>query len=136
MAESMMLGGKVRGLRRREKLTQAQLAQRLGVSASYLNLIENNRRPLTAALLLKLAKEFNLDLNSFAPADAARLVSDLSEVLGDPMFDATSIGAGELREVASASPALAHAVLKHGNVDHPVTATGAHHIAKGSDRLG
>jgi len=54
-----MLGAKVRALRRRQGLTQADLAKRLGVSASYLNLIENNRRPLTATLLLKLAHEFH-----------------------------------------------------------------------------
>ena len=39
----------MRALRRRENLTQVQLAERLGISPSYLNLIENNRRPLTGA---------------------------------------------------------------------------------------
>lgn len=112
MAESLMLGAKVRSLRRREKLTQAQLAQRLGVSASYLNLIENNRRPLTANLLLKLAKEFKLDLNSFAPTDDARVVSDLREAFSDPMFEAGGIAPAELRELAGSSPAIAGAVLK------------------------
>ena len=33
------LGAKVRTLRRRESLSQVQLAERLGISASYLNLI-------------------------------------------------------------------------------------------------
>ncbi|MGH7439789.1 MAG: helix-turn-helix domain-containing protein, partial [Polyangiaceae bacterium] len=52
------LGAKVRTLRRRESLSQVQLAERLGISASYLNLIESNRRPLPAALLIKLAQLF------------------------------------------------------------------------------
>ena len=49
------LGAKVRALRRRAQVTQVQLASQLGISPSYLNLIEQNRRPLTAPLLLKLA---------------------------------------------------------------------------------
>ena len=64
------LGGKVRNLRRKRGLTQAKLAEQLGISTSYLNLIENNRRPLSAPLLIKLAQEFQIDLQSFA-SDAA-----------------------------------------------------------------
>src|SRR5882757_3705875 len=60
------LGAKVRALRRRENLNQVQLAERLGISASYLNLIESNKRPLPAALLIRLAQLFNVDLHSFA----------------------------------------------------------------------
>ena len=52
------LGAKVRALRRRESLSQGQMAERLGISPSYLNLIENNHRPLPAALLIKLAQQF------------------------------------------------------------------------------
>lgn len=107
-----MLGAKVRALRRREDMTQAQLAQRLGVSASYLNLIENNRRPLTAKLLLKLAQEFTLDLSSFSSGDDARLVADLREVFSDPIFDGQPFGEDELPELASSSPEVARAVLK------------------------
>ena len=112
MAESPMLGAKVRALRRRENITQAQLAKRLNVSASYLNLIENNRRPLTAKLLLKLAQEFKLDLSSFSSGDDARLVSDLTEVFSDPIFKGQPFASGELRELASSTPQLAQAVLK------------------------
>jgi len=66
MSDAMLLGAKVRALRRREHMTQVDLAERLGVSASYLNLIENNRRPLTAPLLIRIAQIFQLDLQSFA----------------------------------------------------------------------
>ena len=112
MAEPLMFGTRVRALRRREKMTQAQLAERLGISASYLNLIENNRRPLTANLLLKLAEHFQLDLTSFAPSDEAQLMADLREVFADPMFESSAITASDLRELSIATPAAARAVLK------------------------
>ncbi len=111
MNELARLGAKVRALRRREKMTQAQMADRLGVSASYLNLIENNRRPLTAGLLLKLAHEFQLDLASFSPSDDARLVSDLREVFSDPMFEASGVTAADLGELSASAPGVARAVL-------------------------
>jgi predicted transcriptional regulator/transcriptional regulator with XRE-family HTH domain len=112
MAETAMLGAKVRSLRQRKNMTQAQLADRMGVSASYLNLIENNRRPLTANLLLKLAEEFQLDLGAFSSGDDARLVADLSEVFSDPMFDGRAIAGRDMRELATSTPELARAVLK------------------------
>lgn len=107
-----MLGAKVRQLRRREKLTQAQMAERLEVSASYLNLIENNRRPLTANLLLKLAQTFQLDLSSFAPSDDARLVAELREVFSDPLFEGDRVTTGDLKELAAGQPGVARTVLR------------------------
>ena len=74
------LGRKVRALRRREGITQAALAEKLGISASYLNLIEHDRRPLSAPLLIKLAQLYDLDLKSFAGGEDARLLEDLLEV--------------------------------------------------------
>ena len=78
------LGPKVRALRRRESLSQVQLAERLGISPSYLNLIESNRRPLPATLLIKLAQLFGIDLHTFGGDDDARLVNDLLEAFADP----------------------------------------------------
>ena len=111
MAEVPLLGAKVRALRRRENLTQVQLAERLGVSASYLNLIENNRRPLPAPLLIRIAQIFQLDLSTFATSDDARLVADLLEVFGDPLFDSHGLTNADLRDVATSSPNIARAVL-------------------------
>lgn len=112
MPETNLLGAKVKALRRREGMTQIDLAKRLGVSASYLNLIENNRRPLTAQLLLELAKVFKLDLTSFATADDdARSAADLLEVFGDPMFENHGITNADVRELCASSPNVARAIL-------------------------
>ncbi len=105
------LGNKVRALRKRESISQAELAERLGISASYLNLIENNRRPLPAEVLLRLAQLFGIDLHAFAADDDARLLADLIEVFADPLFEAQGLTTTDVREAAGASPAVARAVL-------------------------
>src|SRR4029453_4546722 len=96
---------------RPENLNQVQLAEKLGISPSYLNLIENNRRPLPANLLIRLAQLFNVDVHAFATDEDARLVADLTEAFADPMFEEQNLPAGEGRERAGASPGAARAVL-------------------------
>lgn len=105
------LGARVRGIRRREGLTQVQLAERLGISPSYLNLIEHNRRPLPAPLLIKLAQLFQLDLQAFGAEDDQELTSSLMEAFGDPVFDPYELTSGEVQELVSQNPNLARAVL-------------------------
>src|SRR6516225_440897 len=112
MPDTPLLGAKLRALRRRENLTQVELAERLGISASYLNLIENNRRPLTAPLLIRLAQGFQIDLQSFGANDDARLAADLSEAFGDPLFDDDGLTNLDVRELATSSPNVARAVIK------------------------
>jgi predicted transcriptional regulator/DNA-binding XRE family transcriptional regulator len=105
------LGGKVRALRRREGLSQVQMAERLGISPSYLNLIESNRRPLPAALLIKLAQIFGVDLHAFGGDEDARVVSDLLEAFADPVFDAYPLTSTDLRDLTVNHPHVARAVL-------------------------
>ncbi len=109
--ESPRFGAKVRALRRRESLSQVDLAEKLAISASYLNLIENNRRPLPANLLIRLAQLFNVDVHSFATDEDARLVADLTEAFADPLFEEHDLTSVDVREMASASPGAARAVL-------------------------
>ena len=105
------LGGKVRALRRRESLSQVQLAERLGISPSYLNLIESNRRPLPAAMLIQLAQMFGVDLHAFGADEDARLVNDLLEAFADPLFDAYQLASPDLRDLAINHPHIGRAVL-------------------------
>lgn len=109
--DSPKFGGKVRALRRREGLSQVQLADKIGISPSYLNLIENNRRPLPANLLIKLAQLFSVDVHSFAGDEDQRLVSDLTEAFADPLFEEADLLQVDVREMANASPSAARAVL-------------------------
>ena len=111
MRDSPQFGPKIRGLRRRHHISQVELAARLGISPSYLNLIEHNRRALPAPLLIKLAQVFQLDLTTFSAESDSRLVTDVLEVFGDPLFEAHELTAAELRELVSSSPALAQAIL-------------------------
>ncbi len=104
-------GAKVRDVRRRANLSQAELAQKLEVSASYLNLIENNKRRLPSPLLVKLAQLFDLDLATFAADEDARLVRDLLEAFADPLFEDQGLTSTDVREMSTASPGAARAVL-------------------------
>ncbi len=109
--EAPRLGAKVRALRRRENLSQVQMADKLGISPSYLNLIESNRRPLPAPLLIKLAQTFGVELHVFAGDEDARLINDLLEAFADPVFDAYSLTSNDLRDLAVNHPQVARAVL-------------------------
>lgn len=109
--EEPRFGAKVRALRRREGLSQVQLADKIAISPSYLNLIENNRRPLPANLLIKLAQLFSVDVHSFAADEDQRLVSDLTEAFADPLFEEADLLQVDVREMANASPSAARAVL-------------------------
>jgi predicted transcriptional regulator len=83
----------------------------VGISPSYLNLIESNRRPLPAPLLIKLAQVFHVDLHSFGSDEDAQVVSDLLEAFSDPLFEPYGLAAAEMRELVTTTPSLARAVL-------------------------
>ncbi|HEX7078268.1 MAG TPA: short-chain fatty acyl-CoA regulator family protein [Candidatus Eisenbacteria bacterium] len=105
------MGRRIRALRSREGLSQVAMAARLGVSASYLNLIEHDRRSLSANLLIALAQKFDLDLRTFASGEASKLSEDLMEAFGDPLFEGQTVAEEEVREIVAVSPAVARAVL-------------------------
>ncbi|HEX9985870.1 MAG TPA: short-chain fatty acyl-CoA regulator family protein [Thermoanaerobaculia bacterium] len=104
------LGSKVRAFRRREGMTQTDLAARLEISPSYLNLIEHNQRPLPAYLLVRLAQIFRVELDAFADDSHARLAADLQEVFGEPLFEEHGLTTNDVRELAE-NPGMARAVL-------------------------
>lgn len=82
----LFIGRKVRELRESTHLTQAAFAERLGISASYLNQIEQNSRSVSASVLLALADKFSFDIASISESESDRLLSALSEALADPIF--------------------------------------------------
>lgn len=112
MPVKLALGAKVRSLRRQQRMTQAELASRLGISASYLNLIEHNRRSFPADLLVKLASLLPVDLKSLSSDHDDRTLSALLEALGDPLFEGSDLIANDVREMAATHPAAVRAMLR------------------------
>ncbi len=108
--QKLYAGAKLREVRGRLALTQRMFAGKLGVSLPYLNQMENNHRPVSAAVVLGLAREFGLDVTELAVGEGARMVSDMREALADPVFTSAPPLA-DLRLAASNAPALARAFL-------------------------
>lgn len=110
--QKLYAGAKLRETRARLALTQKAFAAKLGVSLPYLNQMENNHRPVSAAVVLALAGEFGLDVTELASGDAERMVSDMREALADPVFADTMPPLADLRLAASNAPVLARAFLE------------------------
>ncbi len=97
-------GHAVRRIRRANGLTQVVMAGALGVSPSYLNLIERNQRPLTASLLLKLAEQYDFDPRTLTGAAPGGGVEALRRRLSDPMFADLTIDRAQIEEWAATLP--------------------------------
>ena len=110
--KDMQIGGRIKRLRRQKKMAQADLAQALGISASYLNLIEHNRRKVTVPLLFSIAGHFGVEPGELVDGDEGRLVGDLMEAFGDDLFADSDVTNLEIRDLAHANPAAARAILK------------------------
>ncbi len=111
MKRNARLGYKVRRVRRERGLTQARMADALGISTSYLNPIENNQRAVTVPILLKLARVFDVDLQSFAEDEEARLAGELAEIFGDTLFREHDVKEADLTEIAARAPEVGLAIL-------------------------
>ena len=106
------LGAAIRRIRRQRRLTQLQLADSLGISISYLNLIENNRRNVTGKLLVSLAKEFNVELSDFGSENDASILNDLMEVFSDEIFDSNFLKNQDIQDLVSSQPEIGRAIIR------------------------
>lgn len=113
MADRKLFAGHaIRRLRRAAALTQAAMAEVLGVSPSYLNLIERNQRPLTATLLLALSEHFAFDPRALAAAEPGGGAEAVRRRLADPLFADLEIDRTEVEEWLSAAPGGAEAFAR------------------------
>lgn len=110
--EKLLIGPRLRRFRQTLGLTQARMAEDLGVSASYLNLMERNQRAISAKVLLRMAERYDFDIASFTGRTDAHLVAELYQTMKDPMFKDTPVSKVEAEDLVSLSPNAAKAVLK------------------------
>jgi predicted transcriptional regulator/DNA-binding XRE family transcriptional regulator len=111
-AKKLFVGPRFRRIRQQLGLSQTQIAEGLGISPSYINLIERNQRPVTAQLLLRLAETYDLDLRDLATADEDRFFAELNEIFSDPLFRQIDLPKQELRDLAELCPGVTHALQR------------------------
>src|SRR3954451_7254683 len=109
----LFLGARVKRLRRERGLNQSQMADELGISASYLNHLERNQRPVTAGIRLRLAEALDVDVKAFASdsGDSAG-ANQLAEIFSDPMLADIGVSRYELVELADNAPAVADGITR------------------------
>ncbi|MDO6962612.1 helix-turn-helix domain-containing protein [Rhizobium alvei] len=112
MAEMKIFAGpRVRRIRNGLGITQTAMAEGLGISPSYLNLIERNQRPLTVQLILKLASVYKIDIEDLQ-GETGSVASELKEIFTDPLLVGEIPGGEELIEVSEAAPNAAQGMIK------------------------
>lgn len=112
MAEQKIFAGpRIRRIRNQRSMTQTAMADGLGISPSYLNLIERNQRPLTVQLILKLASVYGIDPRELQ-IEARGSAAALKEVFSDPLLAGELPGDQEIVELAEAAPNASAAVVK------------------------
>lgn len=107
-----LIGPRIRDRRRVLGVTQTGLAAKVGISASYLNLIEGNKRSIGGALLRRIAAELGLGVDEFDGAPERRLLADLGELAGDPLLAELHLDHASAEELASRHGSWAHALIR------------------------
>jgi predicted transcriptional regulator/transcriptional regulator with XRE-family HTH domain len=109
---SVFMGPRIRRLRRDLGLTQADMAADLEISAPYVALLERNQRPMTADMLLRLARTYTIDLADLAGDGGADNTARMQSILKEPMFSDIDIPALEISDLAVSYPGMAEAFLR------------------------
>lgn len=109
---TLLAGPALRRLRKREGMTQATMAAALGISPSYLNLIERNQRPLSARVLVQVIERFDFDPRSLREDEAIGGVDGLARRLADERFADLGLDRDEIAEFLSAAPQAAAAFAR------------------------
>jgi predicted transcriptional regulator/transcriptional regulator with XRE-family HTH domain len=106
-----LIGFRIRDKRKALGMSQATLATRLGISASYLNLIESNKRSIGGRLLKQIADELGVALDQFDGAAERRLVGDLRELTSENLFAPLGLDPAAAADFAGQHPQWAQALV-------------------------
>lgn len=105
------IGIRIATRRKARGQSQVALAQAVGISASYLNLIERNKREVGGALLKRIAAALALDLDDLTGESEQRLIQDLEAAFADPVLARSEAGALSARDLVASQPAAAGAIV-------------------------
>lgn len=106
------VGSRLKQLRRERDLSQASLAHTLGLSASYVNQIEHDVRPLTLPVLNRITDAFGVDATFFSRDDDSRLLAEIQDVVLDKELCPSPIALQDLHEMVQNHPDIARIMVE------------------------
>ncbi|MEQ8319076.1 MAG: short-chain fatty acyl-CoA regulator family protein [Rhodospirillales bacterium] len=104
---SSILGTRIRQRRRELGTTQAELAKKVDISPSYLNLIEWNKRRIAGPLLGKIAAALDITLSELDDVSERRLSITLGEVAHLPALNGLGVEEERINELIGRFPGWA-----------------------------
>ncbi|KKB13119.1 hypothetical protein VE25_03270 [Devosia geojensis] len=106
------IGIRISSRRKALGLSQVGLARRAGISASYLNLIEANKREVGGTLLRRIAEELDIEVGELTGESEHRLIHEIEEAFADPVLVGSGLGAVQARDLVAQNPAVAQAIVR------------------------
>ena len=106
MEKAPLTGSRIRSYRLERGIRQSELAAACEISASYLNLIEHNRRRIGGALLVRIARALDVDHSYLSGVAEVRLAAEIDAA---PTFYAVAT-TGPLSEIVTATEDLRHRI--------------------------
>lgn len=126
-----IVGSRIRRRRRDIGISQSELARRVGISPSYMNLIEWNKRQIAGALLHQIATALDIDIADLEGTAELRLFDALNEIAGLPALAALEIEDRQTGEFIGRFPGWARGVAALARSEKEATT----HAQALSDRL-
>lgn len=119
LGRDTLTGSRIRERRSIAGIRQAGLARQVGISASYLNLIEHNRRRIGGKLLVDIARALGVEPSMLTEGAEAALIATLKEAAADAGAGSVAAETDRADEFAGRFPGWAE-----------VLAAGHRHIAQ------
>jgi predicted transcriptional regulator/DNA-binding XRE family transcriptional regulator len=105
-----LTGSRIRERRIMAQVRQADLARQIGISASYLNLIEHNRRRIGGKLLIQIAQALRVEPSMLTEGAEAALIAALREAAVDSGVPGVEVDRAE--ELAGRFPGWAEVLAQ------------------------
>jgi predicted transcriptional regulator/transcriptional regulator with XRE-family HTH domain len=110
--QKTFVGPHLRRLRTERGETQAQMGRALGISAAYVNLLENNQRSVSVGVLLRLMDVYGVDWRDIAEDDTSARLADLRVLTQDPIFDGLRPDLAQMRAALVHAPTIVQSLFR------------------------
>ena len=112
---NLKIGPKIKAFRRQLGIQANKLSEQIGISASYLNLIESGKRNVDSNLIIKICSELRINVSDLTSKSDLNLENDISELLSDEIFEDLDILGPEVKDLVASNPKMAKALIKLGD---------------------